>query len=150
MKRASPILLGTMLLAASGATAAMYAQRVGDDADERRAHTVANLVAAPRASEDVFTCHGDGIAACWHTPLPVAAAADGLVPSLAKAARTAPTRTCDRVPVGSAGAAVQADACFLRVRYGKHGVFVFVDPLTERDAHGLAQVVGSRVTVQAA
>ena len=31
-----------------------------------------------------------------------------------------------------------------------HGVFVFLDPLVERDVNGLATVVGSRVVVQAA
>lgn len=94
-------------------------------------------------------CKGAGIRACWTTSATVLNASDAVTASLRAAADAAPTRTCDRVPVGTTGRPMQADSCFVRVRFGSHGVFVFAEPLTERDAAGVAKVTGTRVSVQA-
>lgn len=139
------VLLGTAVLVA-GSAIAVAAQQSGQE----HARSVATQLPAPPSAEASDSCNGDAIVACWETSANVTDTALVLEDSLEGAARTTPRRTCDRVPVGTSGPPMQADACFVRVRFGSHGVFVFVDPVTKRDAAGVATVVGSRVSVSAA
>ena len=143
------MLLGTLVLVA-GTAAAVNAEQRSAPGDQQRAAHVAEQVHAPRAATSSRACHGDGIRACWETSASVGEAADHLAQSLGKAAGRRATRTCDQIRVGTTGAPLSATACFVRVRFGDHGVFVFVDPLASRDQRGVATVRGARVVVQTA
>lgn len=146
MRPLPTVVLGLALLA-TGAAAVVALQQ---DVDLERARAVAARVTAPSAAEVAPTCAGDGSARrCWTVRADVLAVADELTSALSSAAGTTPDRTCDRLPVGTTGVPLSADACFVRVRFGEHGVFVFVDPLTERDAEGVGSVVGATVSLLA-
>lgn len=142
------LLLGLGLVLALTA-AVVSAQRQPGQDDMQQAVAVADRLDAPGGARPVDACSADGLRACWHTTGSVMAAADAMAASLAATSDMTATRTCDRVPVGTTGLARQADACFVRTRFGDHGVFVFIDPLTERDAQGVGKVVGAQVSVQA-
>ena len=144
MRRLRVTLMGAALLVA-GTAVAVDARP--DDLE--RAGSLASKVEPPRGAVPSDDCHGDHVEGCWTVSTSVLAVAEALARSLSDLAGSAPTQTCDRVPVGTTGAPISADACFVRTRFGEHGVFVFVDPLTERDAAGVAQVVGSRVSLSA-
>lgn len=119
----------------------------GADDDRLRATEIAEQLAAPAGAQGSTTCRGDGVVACWEVRRPVTAVSSLLAESLGRPAGKAATTTCDRVPVGTTSGSLQADSCFVRVRFGDRGVFVFLDPLVERDEDGVATVVGSLVSV---
>jgi hypothetical protein len=149
MKRSVVVLVGALLAVAATAVAVNARHESADSQNLRRAAAVAEQLAVPSGATASTRCHGDGLVACWIVTQPVPAVADTIVTSLRVPARATPTRTCDRVRVGTTGAPLASDSCFVRVRYGSRGVFVFLDPLVERDPAGRARVVGSQVSVSA-
>jgi hypothetical protein len=149
VKRSAVVLLGSVLAIAGTAVVVNARQQSADTQNQTRAAAVAQQLQAPAGAVVSKSCHGDGLVSCWTVPQPVPAVADAMATSLRVPAKATPTRTCDRVRVGTTGAPLESDSCFVRVRYGSRGVFVFLDPLVERDSHGRASVIGSQVSVSA-
>ncbi|GAB7192770.1 hypothetical protein NUM3379_34790 [Kineococcus sp. NUM-3379] len=111
---------------------------------------VARGLQAPFGAVDSTICNGDGQVACWESPEPVKVVATKLAREMDVQANKAAALTCEQMPVGTTGAYLSADSCFVRVRFGSHGTFAFVEPLVERDADGIASVVGARISLSAA
>lgn len=139
-------------LAGLGAAAAVAVPLVLHQIDDRnRSHFVAmaKALTMPSDAQRSTACHGEGTVACWTVNRPVTDYAAALAVALGNSARRKATQTCDRVPAGASAAPLQADACFVRVRFGDRGVFIFADPLTLRDADGVVTVIGSQVSATA-
>ena len=142
--------MGAAVLLAGGAAAVNAHQAASSEPDRQRARAVAAAVTAPPGATVSDDCNGPGIVGCWTSSQPVPRLAEEMSERLALAAGAPVTTTCDEVPVSTTGTPRSSDSCFVRVRYEAHGVFIFLDPLVERNEGGGATVAGSRVVVQAA
>lgn len=148
-----PVLVVPLVLALVGAGASAALPALTERSHQEHlseAERVAHGLQAPFGAVDSTACNGDGQVACWESPEPVEVVATKLARGMDVQANEAAAITCEQVPVGSTGAHLSADSCFVRVRFGSHGTFAFVEPLVERDGAGTASVVGARISLSAA
>ncbi|GAB7192897.1 hypothetical protein NUM3379_36060 [Kineococcus sp. NUM-3379] len=148
-----PVLAVPLVFALTGAGATVAMPELTEHSHQkhlREAVEVARGLQAPFGAVDSTVCNGDGQVACWESPEPVKVVATKLARGMDVQADKAAAITCEQVPVGTTGAHLSADSCFVRVRFGSHGTFAFVEPLVERDDTGIASVVGTRISLSAA
>jgi len=152
--RLRPALLTALVVTIAGAGAVAVTPTVQEHLDRpsrEQAQRVAHAVPAPTGATVSTVCHGDGQVACWETSTSVVDVARQLSRAVQQEAGRAATSTCDQVPVGAVTSTVSGDACFVRVRFGHHGSFAFIDPISGRDpVTGAVSVVGARVSLSAA
>lgn len=154
MTRLRPALVVVLAVTIAGAGVVAVTPAVQDHLDRpsrEQAQRVAHALSAPVGATASTVCHGDGQVACWETGASVVDVAQQMSRAVQQEAGTAATSTCAQVSVGTAKPAVLADSCFVRVRFGNHGTFVFIDPVSDHDpATGAVSVVGAQVSLSAA
>jgi hypothetical protein len=154
MTRLRPTLVIVLAVTIAGAGVVAITPTVQDHLDRpsrEQAQRVAHALPAPVGANVSTVCHGEGQVACWEIGASVIDVAQQMSRAVQQEAGKAATSTCEQVPVGTAKPAVLADACFVRVRFGDHGTFVFIDPVSGRDpVTGAVSVVGARVSLSAA
>ena len=161
MTRLRPVLVVALAVTLAGAGAAAVLPAVQNHLDRpsrEQAQTVAHVLPAPTGATVSTICHGDGQVACWETSAPVLDVEREMVLALQEQVgkvsgvgevSKAVVSSCDEVRVGARGEAL-ADSCFVRARFGDHGTFVFIDPLTTHDkSTGTTSVIGARVSLSA-
>jgi hypothetical protein len=150
MRRLRPSFVVALVVAVLGAGAALVVPpalaRV-DASHREHAFDEARAVPAPEGVTTATDCHGDGIVACWQSDQSVDDLTDTLLGSMQRRTDEPVERTCIPAPVGHADT---ARSCFLALRDGDHGVFVFVDPRVDQDeVDGGVVVTGAVVSVTA-
>ncbi|GAA4975615.1 hypothetical protein [Kineococcus glutinatus] len=153
MSRLRPLFAVPLAAAVVGGVLAAGLPALSDHLDRphrEKAQAVASALRAPAGSVTSTACRGDGQVACWETAQPVRVTADGLRQAMGERAETVAALTCEQVPIETTGSHFSADSCFVRVRFADHGTFAFIDPIVERDAAGVATVVGARISLSAA
>lgn len=151
MTRLRPALVVALAVTVVGAGVVAATPTVREHLDRpsrEQAQRVARAVPAPAGATVSTVCHGDGQVACWETGAAVVDVARQVSQSMQQAAGEAAVSTCEQVPVGTAEPQALADSCFVRVRFGDHGTFAFIDPVSDHDpATGAVSVVGARVSL---
>lgn len=152
MPQVRPAFTSALVLVLLGAVAAAAIPVLGERLDRpqrERASVSAAAMSAPAGAVESTVCRGDGQVACWQVNTPVADVAIELSAALGATTDQPVVRTCDEVPLTTTVGPSTTTSCFVRVRFGDHGAFAFVDPWIERDDDGIARVVGALVTVSA-
>ncbi|PPK90186.1 hypothetical protein CLV92_1276 [Kineococcus xinjiangensis] len=152
MNRLRPGFAVCLVLAAVGAGSAAVLPAITGHLHEKhegQAFAVAHALEVPAGAVDSTVCRGDGQVACWETSEPVAVVANMLLHSMEARAGKVGSSVRYSSPITTTGSHFSADSHLVRVNFGSHSAMAWVEPIVERDADGVASVIGARVSLNA-
>jgi hypothetical protein len=142
----------TVLVLVVVAVAGWYSVRTwhhrADERNLRAATAAAHRLHGPGDAVPSAECHGDGLVACWTTPMTTVQAAHALASSM-RSLGARPTTKCEQVRVGTPSSVATFDECSVIARYGSRALAVFVNPYWQHGQVG-GRIDGSLVSVSAA
>ena len=151
MRRARPAFFAALGVTVIGASVALVLPGVLARADQARldrAETLAFALQVPQDAISSTECHGDGQVDCWRTTSSVEQTARTVADALDRLTDERIDLSCEALPTEDGAYPPGAESCFVRVRFGDRGTFVFVDPVLDR-TDGAATLTGALVSLSA-
>ena len=151
MRRARPAFVAALGVTVVGVCVALVLPVVLARADQARlgrAEVLVFALPAPPGGISSTQCHGDGQVGCWLTTSSVEQTAREVADALGRLTDERVDLSCEALPTENDAYPPGTESCFVRVRFGDRGTFVFIDPVLDR-TDGAATPAGALVNLSA-